>query len=235
MPEEEELPLVILHPGNWNKRVAIWVHESGKAGLYGSDGRPLPAVLQLLASGSAVVGVDLVYQGEFLADGKPLESARRVRNPREFAGYTLGYNSALFAQRVHDILSVVSFCRTYADDKPQVDIVGVGTAGAWAAAARAQAGPAISRAAIDTRGFRFGKLSSIHDVNFLPGGAKYGDLPGMLALGAPGELWLAGEGAAAPALVTAAYTAEGASGKLQSFDGSDEEKVAAAVKWLTRP
>ena len=35
---------------------------------------------------------------------------------------------------------------------------------------------------------------SIGDLNFLPGGAKYGDLPGMLALGAPGELWLAGEG-----------------------------------------
>jgi dienelactone hydrolase len=235
LSEEEEVPLVILHPQNWNKRVVIWVHESGKAGLYGSDGEPLPAVLQLLRSGAAVVGIDLLYQGEFLADGKPLTSPRRVQNPREFAGYTLGYNSALFAQRVHDILSVVSFCRGYADEKPKVDIVGLGAAGPWAAAARAQAGAAISRAAVDTDGFRFAKLQSINDLNFLPGGAKYGDLPGMLALAAPGEMWLAGEGAKAPALVAAAYTAEGASGKLQTFGGAGEEKLAAAVTWLTRP
>ena len=57
----------------------------------------------------------------------------------------------------------------------------------------------------------------------------------VLALAAPGEMWLAGEGAKAPALVAAAYTAEGASGKLQTFGGAGEEKLAAAVTWLTRP
>jgi dienelactone hydrolase len=235
VPEEEELPLVMLHPKNWNKRVVIWIDEAGKAGLYGADDQPLPAVRKLLDSGAAVLGVDLVYQGEFLADGKPLTAPRRVANPREFAGYTLGYNSALFAQRVHDILSVVSFCRGYAGEKPKVDIVGFGAAGAWAAAARAQAGSAIARAAIDTDGFRFAGLRTINDLSFLPGGAKYGDLPGMLALGAPGELWLAGEGASGPELVSAAYAAEGAKGQLQTFDGPGDKKIAAAVEWLSRP
>ncbi len=232
---EEELPLVMLHPANWNKRVVIWVHEAGKAGLYGSDGKPVEAVSKLLKSGAAVVGVDLLYQGEFLADGKPLTAPRRVANSREFAGFTLGYNSALFAQRVHDLLSVTAFCGGYADEKPKVDIVGFGVAGAWAAAARAQAGAAISRSAIDTDGFRFAKLRTINDLNFLPGAVKYGDLPGMLALNAPSELWLAGEGAAGPAQVAAAYAAEGAKNSLQIFDGGSDKALPAAIDWITRP
>ncbi len=135
-PQGEELPVVILHPKKWTKRVVVWLDERGKAGLYGSDGQPQPAVRQLLDAGAAVMGVDLVYQGEFLAGGKPLTEARKVANSREFAGYTYGYNPSLFAQRVHDVLTVVSFCRTYADERPQVDLVGFGVAGAWAAAAR---------------------------------------------------------------------------------------------------
>ncbi len=232
--EAEEIPVVALHPKQWNKRVVIWAHESGKAGLYGSDGQPAPAVLELLKAGTAVVGADLLYQGEFLADSKPLAAPRRVDNPRAFAGYTLGYNASLFAQRVHDLLSLVSFCQTYANEKPQVDMIGLGIAGAWATAARAQAGEAIARVAIDTDGFRFEKLRSINDLNFLPGGAKYGDLPGMLALASPGELWLAGEGPLPPGLVSAAYTTAGASGKLQPFTGPADQKTAAAIKWLTR-
>ena len=39
--------------------------------------------------------------------------------------------------------------------------------------------------AIDTAGFRFADVTDIHSPDFLPGGAKYGDLPGMLSLSAP--------------------------------------------------
>ncbi len=235
VPQGEEIPLVVLHPKKWDKRIVIWLHESGKAGLYGPGGELAPAIVQLLNSGAAVVGADLLYQGEFLSDGKPLTQTRRVDNPREFAGYTLGYNSSLFAQRVHDVLTLIAFCRNYGGEKPRVDLAGFGAAGAWAAAARAQAGTAVGRAAIDTGAFRFAKLRSTGDISFLPGGAKYGDLPGMLALGAPGDLWLAGEGSMAPGLVSAAYTAAGASGMLQSFEGSGDQTLSAAVKWLMRP
>jgi dienelactone hydrolase len=232
---QEEIPLVILHPKNWNDRVVIWLHQNGKSGLYGADGKPTAEVIALVNAGSAVVAPDLIYQGEFLSDGKPLAESRKVDGPREFAGYTLGYNSSLFAQRVHDVLSLIAFCRTYNGKKPQVGLLGTGAAGAWAAAARAQAPEAVSRAAIDTAGFRFAKLRSTRDVNLLPGAVKYGDLPGLLALGAPGELWLAGEGVSSPKVVSAAYSASGTPARLVAFDGPEETKTAAAIKWLARP
>ena len=37
-PAGEEIPLVVLHPAKWNKRVIIWADAAGKAGLYGLDG-----------------------------------------------------------------------------------------------------------------------------------------------------------------------------------------------------
>jgi hypothetical protein len=189
----------------------------------------------VLAGGSAVLALDLLYQGEFLADGKLPTALRRVDNPREFAGYTWGYNHTLFAQRAHDLLTAISFCRTYGDGPTQVQLLALGQCGAWAAAALAQSQGAVSRAAIDTAGFRFARLRSASDVNFMPGGAKYGDLPGMLALAAPAELWLAGEGAKAPEMIRATYESAGAGGKLKSYDGPQDGRTAAAIGWLARP
>ena len=112
-----------------------------------------------------------------------------VANPREFAGYTFGYNHALFAQRTHDVLTLVKFLRgaeVGSHPRPtSVGVAGFGGTGPIVAAARALAGDAIDRAAVDTGGFRFAKLLDYRDPRFLPGGAKYLDLPGMLALGAP--------------------------------------------------
>ena len=70
----------------------------------------------------------------------------------------------------------------------------VGQAAAWVAAARAQAGSAVDRAALDTRGFRFAKINALDDPNYLPGVLKYGDLPALVSLSAPHPVWLAGEG-----------------------------------------
>ncbi len=84
---------------------------------------------------------------------------------------------------------------------------------------------------VDTRGFRFGKLLDYRDPQFLPGGAKYLDLPGMLALGAPHPLWLAGEGGA-PAPVSAAYRATGQMEDLTTYDEEPSQKENAAIRWL---
>ena len=88
-------------------------------------------------------------------------------------------------------------------------------------------------AVIDTSGFRFGKLLDYRDPQFLPGGAKYLDVPGFLALGAPHPLWLSGEGADPP-LVADTYRRAGHKDRLTVFTGEPSQKTAAAVAWLIK-
>ena len=232
----EELPVVWLYPKKWNGRAIVWLDDAGKSALYNADGTVKPAVQQLVNSGATVLGADLLYQGEFLADGQPVKETRKVAdNNREFAGYTLGYNHSLFAQRTHDILTLVKYLKTAevaGHPKPSsVAVAGFGGAGPLAAAARAVSGDAIDRAAIDTGAFRFGKVLDYRDPQFLPGGAKYLDVPGLLALGAPQKLWLSGEGSE-PALVADAYKSAGQKERLSVFTGEAGQKTAAAVAWL---
>ena len=228
----ESLPTLFLHPKQWESQTVIWIDPQGKSGLFNKDGRPRSEVQQLLDAGATVIGIDLLYQGEFLADGKPVTKTRRVGNTRQAAAYTFGFNHTLFARRVHDILTVISFIQNHELKSDKIDLVGLNGAGPWVAAARAQAREVVTRAVVDTAGFRFGNVREIHDPNFLPGGAKYGDLPGMLALSAPDKLWLAGEGKQAPEVITAAYQAAGNSANLTTYNGKADKKAAAAVKWL---
>ena len=63
------------------------------------------------------MGVDLIGQGEFTDDGQPLakaplnEGGSGTAKWNTYAGYTFGYNHSLFSQRVHDLLSVISFVK----------------------------------------------------------------------------------------------------------------------------
>ena len=225
----EELPVVLLEPQGAVRRVALWLHRDGKAGLFQADGKPQPAVQRLLAAGVAVAGVDLLYQGEFLADGTAVTETRRVKNPREAAAFTFGYNDALFAQRVHDVLTLIAFLRQRAVGAA-VWVVGLEGAGPWVAVALTQTREAVAKAALDTAGFRFAGVTAMHSPDFLPGGAKYDDVPGALALAAPTALWLAGEGAAGPAVTRAAYSAAGAASALTVV--ATPATPAAAVDWL---
>lgn len=194
---EEEVPAVFLHPKQWNGQTVIWLDPAGKAALFDSaapgETPPRKEIQTLLGHGATVVGADLFLQGEFLADGQAVTQTRRVDNPREAAAYTFGYNPALFAQRVHDVLTLVRFIKGHERQSRTVSLVGVGGAGHWVAAALTQLGGAVDQAAIDTRGFRFIHVKDIRDPDFLPGGARYGDLPGMLALSGAGKMWIAGE------------------------------------------
>jgi len=231
----EEIPVVRLVPSRDSNRVVVWVEGEGKSGLWttGSDGDPQlkPAVQKLLASGVTVVGADLFGQGEFLADGKAWNRAGKVANPREAAAYTFGYNHTLFAQRVHDLLTVVRWSRTAGRSHPRLDFAGLNGGAPWVAAARALAREAVTSTAVDTRGFRFEEVPDIYDVDFLPGAAKYGDLPGMLALGAPGRLWVTGEGNTLPALVRQIYQTAGGKRKLTEVVAAREVELDAA-NWL---
>jgi len=215
----EETPALLLTPKAWKGEVVIWVSREGKQSLFDTAGQPQPEVAKLLAAGDAVLGLDLLGQGEFTADGKPWAKARLCKSGRgdwaSYLGYTYGYNRPVFSQRVGDILSAIAYARDGLKAR-RVELHGLHGAGHWVIAACAQAGNAVQRVVADTGGFRFAKLTSFDDPDFLPGGAKYLDLPGTAALCTPAPLQLLGEPHAQTfAVVTAAYRAAGKSESLQ--------------------
>lgn len=179
----ERVPAAFFMPKKWNGDVVVWIDGAGKSALYDGE-KPRAEVKKLLDAGMSVAGADLLYQGESLADGKPLAEARRVaNNNREFAGYTLGYNHPLFCQRVHDVLTLVAFIKNHELHPPKrIHLMGVNGGGHFAAAAAAQSGEAIDRLAIDMAGFSFGDRANIRDVDFVPGAVKYGGLPALASL-----------------------------------------------------
>ncbi len=234
----ESVPATFLMPKKWNGRVVVWAHGEGKRSLYRDD-ELHPAVQTLVDAGLSIAAVDCFGTGEFTADGKPVTKQRLIKGPKigppsGYAGYTFGYNHSLFAQRVHDLLSVISFVRNHKRQPEAVYVVGLGGAAPWAAAARVIAGGSVDRLAVDTEGFRFAELTSFDDPNFLPGSAKYGDLPALLSLAAPYPLWVGGEGVVAPEIVTQTYDALDHSTSLTVYNGALESRATDAAQWLLR-
>ncbi len=224
----EELPVVSFFPTKtaWNGKVVIWVDGAGKQALYEGDS-VRQEVKDLLARGYSVLSADLLYQGEFLADGKTSSEQRLVANPRQVAAYTYAYNHTLFAQRVHDVMTLIAFVNHDEHGTKEIHLVGTGGAGPVAAAARFQSGKAVSKAVIDTAGFRFVELESWKDPQFLPGAVRYGDLPGLLALNAPEQLCLLGEGETVPELTARIYKIRGKADSVITRPG-----LAEGLKWL---
>ena len=230
----EELPIVSFFPKRAlpNKQVVMWIDGRGKSALVDRQGLVIPEIRRLLDAGKAVLSADLLYQGEFMGDGKPLAEARASTNPREYAGFTFGYNHPLFGQRVHDILTLISFARSEQYGAELIHLAGVNGAGPWVAAARALAGPDVDGAAIDTGGFRFANLESCRDVDFLPGAVKYGDLPALLALSAPQRLFICGDTGESLGIVTAAYAASGQRQNLTIEQERPKDVFKGIAKWL---
>jgi len=203
---DEKVPVTWLFPARgrgpsgWQGHVVVWLDTAGRAALTepgegAADG--LPAEIRgLLDRGTAVVAADLFHARDAaLAGGTPARQ-RAVRNPREFAGYTFGYNDPAIVRSVHDVLTILSFLRNgEMADRPRptrVAVAGWGEAAAVVLAARTVAGDAIDRVAVDTGGFRFGSLADWRHPLFLPGAVRYLDIPGLVAAGGS-PLWVAGE------------------------------------------
>ncbi|MCS7237886.1 MAG: acetylxylan esterase [Thermoguttaceae bacterium] len=233
----EEVPVYVLVPRGvpFNGTAILCVTPNGKQDLVSQTGSPHEQVLEIVRKGYGVVAVDVFGQGESTLDGQPITRNRLDPKRKEYAGYTYGYNHPLFAQRVHDILTVLAALRAR-PEVARVYLVGLGDGGRWAAAALAQASSAVDRAVIDTAGFRFRQLSAIDDPDFLPGAVKYLDLPGMLALAAPVPLLIWSEQESDLAVVRAVYEAAGAREKLViSSAASFEEFGNEALRFLLVP
>ena len=188
----EEVTIDWLQPVNPTGEVVIWLDDAGKGSARLADGSIRPELQTLIDRGIGVLTADLFQQ-----DAKGLKQTRVVAGPREVPAYTFGYNHALFAQRVHDVLTITQYLRAKRDSSQpavkKVSLAGFGKMGVVAAAARAVSGGAIDKAAVETGGFRFGQLLDYRDPMFLPGGSKYLDVPGLLCVASDRPLWVAGE------------------------------------------
>lgn len=227
----EQLPIVSVYPKSveWNQEVVLWIDGQGKQGMF-PNGQAHADLLRLIDAGYSVVGIDLYGQGEFTTNGVPLKENPTVKTSRQFAGYTYCYNDTVFARRVHDILTVTAWVNGDEHSPKALHAVGVNGGGPLLAAARAIAGSEFSKAAVDTKGFRFGTLKTWKHAGFLPGAVKYGDLPTLLSLSAPNKLWIGGE-ETVPGIVTQAYAESSASDSVGS-SGGRLDTTTAAIEWI---
>lgn len=216
----EEVAIDWLQPINPTGEVVVWLDDAGKGAARLADGSIRPELQELIDRGVGVLTADL-----FLQDDKTLKQTRVVAGPREVPAYTFGYNHALFAQRVHDVMTIASYLLTPRDSSQPaiktVSLAGFGKMGPVAAAARAATGGVIAKAAVDTGAFRFGQLLDYRDPMFLPGGSKYLDVPGLLCVASAQPLWVAGEKDASLFPTATLHT-----------DATDAKSAAAA--WLRK-
>jgi len=227
-------------PADWRGNVVVWLDTAGRAALGGPEQTPaagLPAEIRcLLAGGTAVVAADLYHARDAAAAGATPARQRTVGNPREFAGYTFGYNDPAIVRSCHDVLTILSFLRNSGAagrvQPTQVGVAGCGAAAPVVLLARTVAGEAIDRAAVDTGGFRFAYLADWRHPLFLPGAVRYLDVPGLVAAGRS-PLRLAGETAAM--LLPITPQALGAGGVSLAAAGSGREPLAAWLVEQTPP
>jgi dienelactone hydrolase len=204
------------------------VHPEGKASLF-EGGHIRSCVRRLLDAGFTVAGVDLLGQGEFLKDSKSVTTTPLIEG--QSVDYALGNRRPLFSERVFDVMTSVRFLRSRGRGKSKVFVLGLSGAGHWVVAACGRAGDDIVGIAIDTAGFRFADLKDAQHVDFLPGAAKYHDLPGMMALCAPHKMWLAGE-KSIPDILHRTYAAARAGKHITLFEGKQTDIPTVAASWI---
>lgn len=192
---QEQLPALFLYPNaDWNHEVVIWLTDRGKSGVLEEQRTPIPDVAALLKQGFAVASIDLLGQGEFVTetDNSAIDSVRLLPhgggdNPwQQAACYTFGYNPSLFAQRVHDVLTLAHFVRQKDATHPDVSkihLVALGRqVGPVGLAARTLLGDQVEHSAVDVRGFQFEQVNRLDHPMFLPGILRYGGIDALWAL-----------------------------------------------------
>lgn len=229
---EEQMPIVSVYPTSvaWNKEVVLWFSGEGKGGLF-PDGALHVDAKRLVDEGYSVVAADLFGQGEFTSDGTALTANPLVKNPRPFAGYTLGYNDTVFARRVHDVLKVVKWVHAVDKNPTAVHAIAIEGAGPVLAVAGIVTQEKLSRVAVDTQGFRFADLADWKHASFLPGAIKYGDIPTALALASSQSLWIGGE-TSVPQVVQTAYSVSDNKTRVVTAQIDSDKAATNAVTWL---
>jgi dienelactone hydrolase len=226
----ETLPALVIQPKGpngasvWNGNVVVIVYPQGKDAAI-VNGKPSPEVALALEKGSVVIAIDPFQLGDH-------RGAKDRVVDTNFAGYTLGYNRSILAERVQDVLTTVVYAKEALGAK-SIHLLGIDTAGPIVAIARAQAGNAVARTAVDVNRFRFESIKETSDPMLLPGALKYGGLPGLSALIAPYELlWTDHAGTGAGKIMKAAYQAAGKPDAL--VEDANDLPALKMMEWLLR-
>jgi dienelactone hydrolase len=220
----EQVPAVLIEGKKSSGTIVVWVDQAGKKSLL--EGKQLSSAAKtILDKGAAILAVDVFGTGE-------LSAPKATAVNEVFAGYTFGYNRPLLSQRVHDILTAVAFARKQQGVK-KVHLIGNGKAGPWVLLARGLCGDSVARTAADVNKFRFDSVRKMTDEMMLPGALKYGGLPALAGLSAPGELHLHNQrGTGMGQWLKPAYKAAGAGDKLvTSGEKLPAEKL---IDWLLK-
>ena len=209
-------------------RVVVWVHPDGPGpGSLWNGMELVPEAKEVLDSGAAIFAVETFRTGA----GSKVDRPGNVMTigTNKFAGYTFGYNRSLMADRVHDILTAISFVKNHGETK-SVHLAGFGKAGPWALTARALAGDAVGKTVVDVNRFKFEGIKSMDDENLLPGALRYGGLPSFAALIAPHPLMVYNaEGAGSGEFPLAMYGENGA-----AVRRDEAITPVEAVRWLLK-
>jgi dienelactone hydrolase len=207
-------------------RLAVMLSKNGQYASL-SEGKLHSVAVSLLDAGIDVLGLDLLLQQRSGTDSPN----RVVKNPREFAGYTFGYNDPLIVQRAHDTMIAIRSLRGMAPETKRTALIALDpeTAPVATLAATAIDQTLLNALVVDTGGFRFQNVNDFRDPRFLPVTAKYADLPGLLALNAPRKLFVMGEGPGLLGIANAAYEVAGVPDTVRVNEKTDWN---AAVSWV---
>lgn len=229
----DTIETTFLYPKKWNHDVILWLTLKGEASIISADGKLSAGAAQMLKRGYALACPQLYRLGATRNPNVYAADKRKSGGEYEgFAGYHYGYNPSLFAERVRDALALIGAIRDNPEPRAhQILVAGVEGAGVIAATATALAPTAVHQLACDTGGFRFAQLDNVWDVNFLPGAAKYGDVPALLALCAPIKTTVVGETQASATGVASAFAT--AKGRVDFVGVTPSPAVDAVVNALT--
>lgn len=164
------------------KNVRIYLGDAADD-LVDTDGQVVDWGRKYLEVGEIILSLDLLGQGRFVDHGNFKMDDRWKMTQREAAGYVVGYNYPLISERSRDVWLAIVASRFAAD----LNIVAKGDGipvvslamllhDDWRATHSKS--PEFSVELLDGD-FRFVDVPSIRDVNFLPGAAVAGDLPGL--------------------------------------------------------
>lgn len=239
VPAHEVVRATEFVPSYWNQKVVVWLTENGEQACTNSDGSMKGYMRAMLDEGNLLVAARLfggIGQDE-PDDGTASSFPRFVPTDRDIASYTFGYNRCLVAQQTCDILTMISALQARYPGLEQITICASGEPAVACALSTAYLRDVEKYAfMIQSNGFRFKSLLDWHDRRFVPGGGRYGDLDGFLALAAPCKMLLVGETPDAIPLVCSAYQAVDAMQNLEVVStGADEALVGTKIKdWIRK-